>query len=210
MPKISQRILPQGYEVIRDMIGEIIADELPEQLAFSYGDEISEAALVADVYVERFLPVQDSELSEKNIIIVNLVGGQFDNFKPLNHDGNCQFNIDFYCSATSTDDYSGDVMATFELQRLMGVVKSILMHPIYETLNFARPFIMGRYVDDMKIQDPKQKEEATNFIMGRINLSVRCIETLNPVDLTELRMNTTSVKLHETERGFMYIYDSEA
>lgn len=205
MAKINKIIQPQGYEIIRDELGAFIKDELFNQVAISYDEELD-----ADVYVERFIPIGNDEVSNNSIIVISLAAGKFDNFKQLNHDGNYLFNIDFYTNAKSTNDETGDVLSTFKLHKLMGVVKSIIMNPIYDTLNFNPPFVMGRYVEEMNIEDPKQKEEATNVIRGRLTLNARCVEKLDEIDLTTLKISNTGVKISNTDKGYLYEINADA
>ena len=201
MAKINQIIQTQGYELIRNKTGEIIIIELFNQSALTYDEDLD-----ATVYVERFISVSHDEMP---VINISLANGTFDSFKQTNHDGKYIFNIDFYVNAISETDVNGnvieaDVSANFKLQKLMGVVKSIIMNPIYRTLDFAPPFIIGRTIDEMNIQDPNKFQEATSSVMGRLIMTVKCVETLELITPILLQQNNTNVKLALTDKGFRY------
>ena len=196
MAKINQIIQPQGYELIRNRMGEIITIELFNQSALTYDEDLD-----ATVYVERFISVSHDEMP---VINISLANGTFDSFKQTNHDGKYIFNIDFYVNAISEENQNADVLANFKLQKLMGVVKSILMNPIYRTLDFAPPFIIGRTIDEMNIQDPNKFQEATSSVMGRLIMTAKCVETLELITPILLQQNNTNVKLALTNKGFRY------
>lgn len=195
MSLITQAIPPQAFEIVRDRIGAILADEINRQFIIT-GD----AELDLDVWVERFVPFDKEEIPTVN---VSLVSGAFSGHTQKNTDGLYSYAIDVHAKAKSSEDDRGDSLAVIRLHRLMGICRAILENPYYKTLGFTPPFIMNRHCESVSIADPG-RQDATSAAMGRLIFSVRVIENTELVSPAALYMNNTRVKLHETDKGYFY------
>jgi hypothetical protein len=197
MAKINTIISPQGYEIIRDRIALILADELANQSAMTYDEDFD-----ATVYTERFTPVSYSECP---VIIVSLSKGTFDNYTQINHHGSYIFDIDAYAALPSNDNNDGDFRSTVSIHKLLGVCKSILLNPIYYILDFEPGFIEHRSVTEINIATPNRTPESENMAMGRISVLVKCRENLNLIDNSVLLcQSNTNVRIGLTDKGYAY------
>jgi len=200
MSLIHTIIPPQAFEVVRDRIGRILTDEIDNQFQISYNPDF-----LVTSWIERFMQFNRTELPAIN---VTMAEGTYGGQTAIQSDGTYKYFIDAYVNAKTSDDGPGDVRAMFKLQRLLGVCRSILQDARYKTLGFGvRPgFIMSRQIESISIENPKQKEhDAMHSVMGRLVLSVKVPEITDYVQPTNLAEFRTSIKLSETELGYLWI-----
>lgn len=200
MAVITGEIATQSFELVRDRIAEILADELPEQFVLSTASSDLKSVLQAEVYTERVVPFDKTDLPCINVM---LSSGDYNNQDVQKVDGAYTFFIDCYTSAKNKADERADKLANIKLQKLMGVCRAILMDAQYKTLGFAAPFIMNRKVTALAIGNISQQDSA-NVMMGRLNVSVRVIESVNLKEVDLIAGFETTVKLYETEKGFLW------
>lgn len=196
MARILTPIQRQKYELIRDRIGEILADELIVQAIIEYDDNLN-----VDVFVERFIPFDKSEVPCINILLAR---GLYDNKSVVKSDGTYTYNIDHYVSCKSTEGSRGDSAAARQLQKLMGVSRAILEDPQYNTLGFTKPYISHTEVREMNIGDPVNNQDGINMIMGRLTFVVRAPETVLALEPRLLDGYDTTVKLYNTDKGYLF------
>lgn len=199
MSKIVNIIPPQGFEVIRDRIGEIIFEELSNQVAMSYNAEID-----AEVYVERSNQIDKTECPLLNISLAN---GIYDNkSNNANVTGTYTFDIDAYTNAKTNDSQSGDERAALKLQRILGVVRAILENPVYRTLGYTPGFITRTYCSEINIAVPGAgKLDTLNTMMGRISFTVQAVENTELIEPELIAGYETSLKMELTDRGYKYL-----
>lgn len=197
MSKINTIIPAQGFEVARNRIGEIIADELANQSTLS-----ANPAINATVYLERFVPFDKTELPAVN---VTLSQGSYANKKAPDGVATYNYFVDIYCASKSNDSNTGDKRASFNMQRIAGIVRYILNDPQYRTLLFAPPFITRVSVLDFNIKEPSTGgADGSNIIMGRLNIEVLVVESQDLLIALILDGQNTSIKLEESDSGFFY------
>jgi len=196
MAIIDNLIPQQNFELIRDRIGLILADELSNQLA-KHGD----ASLNPTVGIERY---KSFNITELNFLSVNLARGPFDNKNAIQVDGSYLYNIDGYVSAKSTDSDDGDNLSSIKLQRILGMVRAILENPGYDTLAFVRGNIGHTEVQELTIAEPDRTEKE-HVMMGRLNFLVRASEDVELTTPPNIALSTTTIKLELTEKGYVYI-----
>jgi hypothetical protein len=196
MSKITTLIPTQAFEVIRDRIGEILADEILNQFnVITQNKELN-----AKVWVERFMKFDHAELPAVNVMLAK---GLYSSQTAVQADGTYSYNIDVYQRSESDSEKDGDSRAITLLHRLLGVCRGILEHPEYMTLGFARPFIMSRHFKDIAIADPNP-ENLESIVMGRLTFEVKAPETYNIKGYPLIAGYETSVKLELTDKGFLY------
>src|ERR1044072_4850712 len=100
MGQINHIISQQGFEKVRDRIGEILADELRHQGMNYYQDDLD-----VDVWGERTHPFGIEEL---NAINVSLGTGAYANKNQGSVDGTYKYFVDVYGHAASTAVSRGD------------------------------------------------------------------------------------------------------
>lgn len=195
MPKISQIILPQNYEFVRDRIAEILTDELDHQLALT-GDYDLDVL----VDVERSTPFDESELPAVN---VSLDLGSWGNKHQGSVAGTYIFNIDCITSSKSTQDKAGDVAASVKTQRIAGLCRAILEDPLYKTLGFTAGFVIRTFCNDMKF-GTAGSPDAKNTIVSRITFNVQVSETSKLTIPNLIEGYDTTVKIDNTSKGYFY------
>lgn len=197
MSIITTPIAEQNFEIIRDRIGLILANELYTQSTITYEEGLNPQ----HVWVERFVPLNHSEMPG---VIISMVKGNYTSETQVSQTGVYTYNIDVFFSAKADAENRGDVKATKLLQRMMGVIRAILMDPQYITLGFVRPSINNRRVSDIQIAQPEKTIESTHSVWGRVTLEVTTQEGYVLKDAIALSSFSTSVKLYETSKGYMY------
>lgn len=196
MSNIPLAIPQQKFELIRDRIGLILADELPNQSTLNSDDQLN-----APVYVERFVPFSDTDMPCINVLYS---GSNFDSKTVMNADGVDTYFVDVYTKGKGSEDQRGDNLAASRLHRLMGVCRAILENPIYKTLGFNPPSLSGVAVKSISVQDPQNNQDAKNVIMGRLVFEVRALEVQQLIDSTLISEAVTKIKLNESEKGYIY------
>lgn len=193
---ILNGIIPQqNFELVRDRIGQILADEFARQFALT-----SDPDFDLEVWIERFIPFDKEELPTIN---VSLSAGTFANQTAKQTEGTYTYFIDAHTKAKTSDSDAGDALATIKLHRLLGMCRAILENPGYKTLGFTAPFLSNRRIERLDIADPGA-QDATSSRMGRLAFTVRVVETMELIDASPLGSSFTTVKLHSTEKGYFY------
>jgi hypothetical protein len=195
MAEINIPIAPRSHELIRNRVAEILASELFNQAAITYDD-----LFLAKVFVQRSKPV---DVDECPVINVSLSTAVIDNHTAIDSDVEFPVFIDVFATADYTDELRGDTLASFEAQRLAGVIQGILLNPVFCRLGFAPPFIMRSKVTAFET-GLIDRNENTNLAYVRTTLTVRAsqVETgQDPITNYDL---STQVFLGETEQGYLY------
>jgi hypothetical protein len=194
--RINTIIGSQAFELIRNRIGEILAEEIEHQYYLTNDEDISNVT----VWVERFVRF---DASETPCINVSLVNGDYSNHHQGQSDGDFIFNIDCYASADTTEDESGDVESMFRVQKLLGLCRAILEDPQYKTLLFPAPFIKNRHARSILISQP-DGADAKSVTLARLVYVVRAVDTSALLNAIAAAGTDTSVKLNLTNRGYVF------
>ena len=200
MSKITTEIPFQGFELIREKIGEILADEILAQFAIHADPERN-----ATVFIERIIPIDKTETPVVNILYSR---SNYDGNTPVNSNGKNSYNIDVYARAKTKIAKSGDTQAMSNLTRILGIVRAILESSHYLTLGFVPPFVMHTEVTSIEIQDPKDNQDGANIMMGRLMFVVDAVEDTEKIQPREAEGYDTQVKLEETDKGFAFILNN--
>jgi hypothetical protein len=196
MPQINNLIGAKSFELVRDRIAEILADEITNQ------SELDDSTLQnAPVYTERFVPFTDTEIPAVNVMLAR---GDYNMYTAVTQDGTYMYNVDCYHKSKTTADGRGDMQATKKLQQLVGVVQTILSHHRYRTLGFAPPFIERVEVKDIKFADPTNSKDSNSVVMARISVLVRVPEGIDPDTVVLLGGFNTSVKIANSDSGYVF------
>lgn len=202
IPLITKVIPKQNFELVHDRIGEILTIELDNQAIIGYDPDLE-----VDIYKERSVPFQPAELPSVNVMISHAI---YDRQTQVHSDGVVRYLIECTFNAESTDaddenDRRGDTISMAKCQHLLGVIRAILEDPKYKTLAFPAPFIERRWVEDMYFMK-RPIQDANTTSQGRLTFAVRFPEY--PVELAKtylLESNETTVKLEQTDKGYMWI-----
>ena len=203
MAILTELIPQQNFELVRDRIGEIIKDELENQVVL----QPNELALKdVSVFVDRIVKINKSELP---LINVFLDIGNFNNQDVEAQDGVFMYTIQFYFGGKSSQNEArGDQASLRNLQRLIGVVRGIIQSAKYLTLGFAKPSVLHRSIKSILISDPAASQDGSNISQGSLTLEVRLVEDAEMFTSRTLLGADTTIKLSESSKGFEYKIDS--
>lgn len=196
---ITTAIPVQRFEEVRNKIGEIITAELSNQATL-----INDPRLNATIWVERMAPFTSDEMPAIN---VGFISSENIEYSAVHANYECKYYIDVHNRAEAKTENGvvmiGDVESQIVLQRICGIVRSILTHPLYKTLGFADAFIETRNVESVMIADPQSDD--SNFIStARIVFMVRLVERNTAESAVLSTGNTTNIRLEMTERGYKF------
>lgn len=197
MAKITEIIPKQNFEIIRDQIGAILADELNNQknLQPVYLSEN------VTVFSERITSVDKSEEVVVNVLLDSLNS----NYKTESDQQNrTSFFIDIYAHGKANSNDPGDKVTAFKLQKYLGICRYILQSHKYVTLDLPTGTIGGKNVDNIQIYDSQNSQDGNYSRMGRIIFSVRIMENQAIWAGVPLTNNSTKVKLDLTDEGYQY------
>jgi len=198
--KITLLIPQQGFELIRDRIAEILADEFTNQVTLGLDPKFN-----PDIFVERLTPIAHKEMP---IMIVSLGRVNFEGDTYEDTDGVNFFHLDVFTKEKSSTGQAASPKAQTSLHRIMGVALNILRSPHYKTLGFAPPFIIHTRSEGIEIQDPRDNQDSANTTMGRITFKVKAAEVSESIVPRVAEGYDTEVKLEETDKGYQYIIEN--
>lgn len=202
LPRIGNKIITaQGYELVRDRIGEILVIEIRNQERLR---DIAQRKY-ATVFSERITPFQDEEATMINVM---LDGVDYSGFTETNVHGQTRYYIDVYTTGKTNQSTHGGYNSAANLHQYLGWCRYILQSTFYKTLCFSRGLVLGTYVENLQISDPQGNQDASFGTMGRLTFRVRIDEHQESWQPTELKGNTTGVLLAETQKGYQYILES--
>jgi len=196
MSVINEIIGEQSFEVVRDRVGEILADELAYQ-----GYLVDNNLFDATVYLERFVRFNASELPAINVSVAR---GALDNHDQESTDNTVTIFIECHAKAKSGTGVNGDTESVKRMQKLVGTCRAILEDSRYKTLGFAPPFVMNRHCSEMLFNVPVT-DDSESTCMGRLVLSVRIPESNGLAVPRLLNGYQTTVKISTTEEGYIYL-----
>lgn len=194
--KITTAIGQSNFELIRDRICTILAEEITAQSTI-----LSKPELKATVWNERTVPFDFTNCPAINVLFSRANANAY--FPKENVYINTFF-IDIYTSDKTNSTTDGGTRSTWKLHRLAGIVRAILENPIYRTLDFTPPSIETTSVTDISIADPKPNQDGANIMMGRLTFTVQCRETTELKTAVALGGATTQIKMSETNEGYFY------
>ena len=200
-----------NYEIIRDTVAQILADEIANQLSLAAAEPDPSLWDFA-VYTERSNPfilarnAAGGVTGEKEIVnvwldsVVFVDGNVVDRKQP-----STTINIDCVSVKSSTDNPAGgitlsaDERASLDSERIGRLVRNILMSDVYTYLTL-RGIVGRRWISRMQKFQPDREDQPVENAMGfRVVLEVSHLETsplTTPVDLdlivTEIRRDEIS------------------
>jgi hypothetical protein len=193
---LTQAIPAQSFELIRNRIGEIIANEFAAQKV------ITPSWVKPTVWVERYYAFQDTEMPAVN---VTFAGGSYSNETIQRSQGEYTYNINVFTASPTTSANGGDKIALLALQKVLGMIRSILMNNQYIKLGYAlNGIVINRRIGTIQIGDKKDIQDALSDVVGQITLVVNAIETSEVGEGVECTLVNSSVKLDESVEGFYY------
>lgn len=198
MAKLNFRIQPRAWETIRDRLAEILADEINNQIDLNYLAEIN-----PEITLER----SGFDMTDTDIVNVSFAQGRPDNKDITGADGSYLFNIDAYTKAKTTDDAGGDQIATLKVQTILGLIESIMDHPIYKTLGFQAPYISRVWLGETNVAQ-MGKNDQKNIAMGRVQVNVKVFENHILKTPTIAAGFETSFTIGDSTKGYKIVTEN--
>ncbi len=189
----------QAFEIIRDRVCQILADEFDNQFLLG-GDYDLENV---DIYMERLIPFDHTDLPALN---VGIERGDYTSYHQGQSEATYRFFIEHNTSAEWDDEQRGDTAAKIKVQKLMGKARAILENPIYKTLGFpkgANALISHRHVESFVFAE-STRMDAQNTTMARMILVVKTVEVTDLIEANVILGYDTTVKLHDGEKGYYW------
>lgn len=179
-----------SFELVRDKIAQILADETANQMQLATDAALDPTDWDLEVYTERANPwekwLNDTTVANK-VPIINVWFdsdsfdmGQGSTLKCQAAEGS--FNVDCYGYATSSDDgaaghLAGDEQAAKAAHHAVRLVRNILMSGEYRYLEL-RPLVSRRWVTTRTSFQPQQDTRSVQRIVAvRLVVSVKYLET---------------------------------
>ena len=196
MAVIDEILSSRAFELVRDRIASLLADEISNQATLQSNPDLN-----ATVYLERFIPFANTEVPAINVMLSR---GEFGLQTSMTTDGNFSFDIDVYHSSKTTSTARGDTNAMMKLQRLTGLICAILTNQRYRTLGFTAPFIENTSLVSIKTADPVDNKDASSLVFSRIIFSVRVSDRNLLMQPTLISGYDTQVLLNGTLHGYIF------
>ena len=201
--RINTQIPRSKFELVRDQLGAVLLVEIGKQKQL-------DATLVAPsvIFIERTVPFDAK--SEFPAINVRYTSGAIDvSSREINQAHYLHtYSIEVMYAAKSSTAANGDQNASVRLQRMMGIIRSILQSPTYNMLGFTPPFAKRAWVNHMEVFESMDFQNDTNQINGRIEYCIELPEsgmiTATGAPLNEI---TTTVTLNESDKGYFWDYN---
>lgn len=185
----------QGFEVIKEQIGAILATELENQ------KQLQDFNLPINVFLDRQNPFDNSENLMFN---VGLRSYQKENKSQNSTHVTATYSIDVFVSTKQNNANRGDVISTNIRDRYIGLVDSILSSTKYFRLLYETPFLMGTMVTNVQTYEPQNEMDAKFVSMSRLTFEVRYSENYDNWDGMPFSSMFTDVRLDLTENGYKY------
>lgn len=202
MAKIQGIIPPQKFEIVRDRIAEILADEILNQYFMTYDPEL----LAVKVWLERSKPFDAEDVPAINVCLAK---GDWGNKDVKAADGTYNYNIDCFTKGkteSTVGGQRGDSLASYRVQKFLGLCRAILENPIYVTLGFNKPFNCRVSVDSM-VLGRSNDDDLENLTQGRLIFTVKAPESVWLKTPNLLAGFDTRVKLGLTDKGYVFSGD---
>nr|WP_299067171.1 hypothetical protein [uncultured Allomuricauda sp.] len=195
MPVITEEIPKQGFEIVGEQVGAIVAMEIENQRTLK---NLSESL---GMFYERDSPY---DKSEKVMINTRYDGTNFDNRTQSNANAPSTFHIDVYAHSPSKDNQRGDGISVALVKQYLGMIRYIFSSTKYKSLLLPAPTIGRVYIEQIQMYDLEANQDAKNIRMGRLVLMVQLYETQELWEATTLTGNDTGVRLAEADSGYKY------
>jgi len=190
MSNINEIIMPQGFEQVRDAIGQILYTEIDHQFYLTSDIDLrtENPDSPMKVWVERFAAFDYTDLPT---IEVSLAKGIYENKTQRSADGTYSYYIDIH------------TFGKLKLHKMLRICRYILDNAIYNTLGFDRPFISGTEIKEFDIAQNKQFD-TRHTAMGRLHFKVRVTEHQKLIDGLLIDQSFAKIKLQQSDKGYYY------
>lgn len=185
----------QNFERIRDIIGVIIAAEFAGQYTLT-----SNPLFQSDIWVERFVPFDVSELPAINITIDSIQEKQSNPGRTVY---TANFQIQIFTLAEETDSQRGDIQSVLNNHKLTGAIRYILKNTTYVRLKLdSSPLTIQNFQMPEIVFVKPDLQDGNNIMVSQITLAVQYDEDNGSITPVNLQQVISQFKLDETEKGY--------
>jgi hypothetical protein len=192
---ITESIPRQGFEIVSEQVGAILAVELANQRT------LQNLLNNHEVYHERTSPYDKSEDVMINVMFDNV---NFEGRTQASAHGPEIINVDVFANSPSRQGERGDGLAALLIKKYAGMCRYILDSTKYNTLLLPQGTVSGVNVESVQMYDIENPQDAKNVRMARLAYRVRINECQQLWGATTLTGNDTGVKLAATDLGYKY------
>ncbi len=205
--KLTYLIQSANFETVRNQIASILKLELDNQalLRGTGTPVVPNHDYTAEIYIERFTPV---DKSEGNVIVVTVENCRFSQQTPVSQSNEVIYNIDVYCNGLETSDIEGYNDSSVRLQRLCGLIDHILMSPHYDRLGLANGIIEHREVSQIRFARVNDEQDSVYSRMARVDTLVKMNENQSGIEPVIASGYDTIIKIELTELGYKLTYNN--
>ena len=198
MAIINDIIPVQNFEIVRDVIGAILKDELENQKVLQplrFTEDIN-------VFTARTTPFQQAEILMINVSCDN---ANYNAKTQSNSQGGVNYNIDVFSSAKETANFNGGLNSAMRRDKYNGAIRYILSNTRYKTLNLPLGVIMGTSIESFENFEVPNSLDTSFSQMCRITFNVRMTENQSLWDGVSVKDLYTNVKIDLTTNGYQLI-----
>lgn len=185
---IEEQIGLGNFEIVRNQIAIILAEEIYNQLSISSNN------IDLGVFLERQIPISNSEDTVINISVANV---EYQDKTLTTMQGSYNFFIDVY---------STQINSPYKQQLIINYVRYILSNQRYRTLDFKAGFIGGTYVNSFEINNDLLALDSDFVKISRLVFNCRIMENEKQNDGLDLYLNETKFEIENTELGYKVIF----
>ena len=196
MNKILDPIPPQTFEIITVDILNILNTEFTAQ-----ADPLLNAV---EFFYERISPIDKVDLPG---ITVRYAGSRNRLSSRLEQNLTNIYYIDCFTSSKVTDSQDSDVTSATSVQRLMGAVRWVLMHPGYYKLGFSQSIIESTVITSIEMGDQRDNRDTETTMWGRVVFEVNAAETSEPIPVGILSDYRTLAQLFGSNSGYEWLVE---
>jgi hypothetical protein len=201
MAALITNIIPKsGWEICRDAIGAILLIELTNQKTLQ-GNAFPEE-IEGQIMLESLIPADSA-----NQISINILPDSADYTDHTQSQATAMYRyfIDIYTSGTSSED------SARRRDKFLSMCAYIFNSAFYRTLGLSAPqgLIGGVYTYKFQVTDPIKKEDTDFTSFARLQLHVKVQEVAGVWDGFDLLINNTSVKLENSDKGYIFVFDNQ-
>ena len=198
MSRITELIPEQNFEIVRDVIGAIILDELSNQKVMQpnrFSEDLK-------VFTARSTPFQQSE---KLMINVSCDNGNYTSRSQKGNHGGINYNVDIFARGYENASENGGLNASKLRDKYIGAIRYILSDTHYVTLGLPLGLIMGTSIESFENYEVPNSVDSAFVQMGRLVFNVRMTENQSLWDGVLVNSLFTNVRIDLTDKGYQLI-----
>lgn len=202
---ITEVIGVQGFEVVANRIGAILAEEIANQQTLQGFTE------TVEYYLERIEPF---DKDQDVMITIAFRQAEYEGFTTSDSQGQYHYLIDIFCSGYGEGEIEPSIVAKNKLFRYVGLVRYILSSSKYLTLGFPPGLIGGKYIEKITIDTDysnfgnHSNYDGSYIRFARIIYKVRVQENQLLWEGIPLGGNTTNITHDNTGSGTQLILNN--